>query len=385
MNELDKKILEVRESILEANSPLMLFDSDTDGTTSYLQLKKLKKSIIGYPLSKDIERQKELITGIDFDYDLVILFDIPFMEDEVLELFNGKKIIWADHHPTNSKELIEKYDILHLNPLNYDENDNRPSSFLAYRVSGLEENLFYAALGSVADFYLLDVLKDFYNKFPNEFNLLFKITDEKRVEIFDFIDKYPFNDEKTRDERAYWIKYLTYGSRLIEWKNLIDFLYKLKDKEEMIRALRMIEKMSPIDIRVEMNCGKGILFEDYIHMTKKYKKILKKALDKAKERYFIFEYKSGLGYTKTLSEELSFLLEKTDVVLVCFIKDGGSSYHCSIRGKNTIVNEIVVDAINGLDGRAGGHPYAAGVSVSKEDFPVFKERTVKKLSEIFDL
>lgn len=386
MNDFEKTILFLKKEIQEANSSIMFFDSDTDGMTSYLQLKKLNKNIIGFPFKKDLEKQIELINSIEKDFDTVIIFDIPFMFDEVLELLKDKKIIWVDHHPNNSKTQIEKYNILHLNPLNFDKDDNRPSSYMAYRICDMKENLFYATLGSVSDFFLLsDIIKELYKYDLYLFNLLLNIPEEKRVELFEFLDNVAFNDIEKRDEISSWIRYLTYECGIIKWKTFFDFLYKLEKNDDIINSVRNIEKLSPIELKAEMVAGKGVPFEDFQAISKKYSKLYKKAVERAKGRYFIYEYGGSMGFTKTLSEELAYNLKDVDIICVSFLKTDKDHYNCSIRSRNTIINTIVSECMKGLDGRGGGHPYACGVNITKTDYPVFIKRFEMKIREILKI
>ena len=46
------------------------------------------------------------------------------------------------------------------------------------------------------------------------------------------------------------------------------------------RALRMLTKLSPLDIIGEVGAGKGFLFEDYSLFMSKQKKHMKKAIEK---------------------------------------------------------------------------------------------------------
>lgn len=377
---MNEKIAQIREKISNAKKPLMLFDSDTDGSTSYLQLKNVFKNITGFPLNKEFEKQKKLIEQIHFEYDLVIIFDLPYLHDEFLDLFENIEIIWVDHHPTNSKEQIKKYKITHFNPLDYDLNDNRPACFWSYKIADNLDNLWLIALGSVADFFLLDILVDFYNFDKSRFNQLFKISDEKREQLFKFILDYEFNNEHTRKIREDWIEELTYGCGISEMKNFFDFIYRLDTFEEVNSAFREIEKLDLIELKTQISAGAGI-FEDYSSMTSKYKKILKKALEKEEKDFYFYEYIGKTSFAKTLSEEIKYRFKNSKVVGVCFKKKGGNIYTGSFRSNSYTVNKLLEDATKGLDGRGGGHPFAAGCVISANDYEIFKKRIFDTLGK----
>ena len=283
---LENQIKKIREVIENSKNPVMFFDCDTDGATSYLQLKNVFSKIKGFPMLKDFKKQKELVANnLNQEVDLLIIFDIPYLLDDFLKLVRitnpNCKIAWVDHHPTNSKELIDKYNILHLNPLNYDKNDNRAASYLSYLISGkIEKNLEFAVLGSVADFYLLDIIKELEYSNKRTFKILFpNLDNSKKEELFDFIDKYKFNDKRVMKQREYWIRYLTYGAGLIKLKNFFDFLFKFKEDGDTLRAFKYIEKLSLFNLNIEINANKEFLFENYSNLMKKYSPILDKAIN----------------------------------------------------------------------------------------------------------
>ena len=359
----------------------MFFDCDTDGGTSYLQLKKVFPQIVGFPMNKDLEKHKRLVEKVSEKTDLIIVFDVPFFFDEILESLKGKKIVWIDHHPGNSLEQIKKYKITHLNPLDFDLEDNRPSSYWAYRIANSKENLFYVTLGSVSDFFLLDVIKKFHDLDRKSFDALFKISVDKKKELFKFIKIHKFNDNKSKEKREYWIRYLTYECRLIDFKNLFDLMYKLKEEENVLAAFKLIFKMTPFDLRMNINNGKGFLFEEYSLMMKKYKVLLEKAVleNKDNEKLIFFEYEGRASFTKTISEELCYKFPKHKVVMIVFKKDKSDFYSMSFRGNNFDVNELVRNSLKGLSGNGGGHKFSAGAVVKIIDFNEFKKRVFEKI------
>jgi len=238
------------------------------------------------------------------------------------------------------------------------------------------------AVGSVADFYLLEVLEKFYNYDSDLFNSIIRISENKRQELFDFIRTYGFNkgDENIKTKRENWIRYLTYECNIIELKNFFDFICRLERTSQTIKGFRILEKMNLLEIKAEISAGKGFMFEDYALMMEKYKEVLKKALSKKKDDFFFFDYIGKTSYSKTLSEELSYKLSDSKVIGVCFKKPNKDRYSCSFRGRDFVVNKMVEDCLKGLNGRGGGHPFAAGVSLHMDDYAIFKRR----LNDYFD-
>lgn len=378
---MDNKLSQIRDKIKSAKKPLMLFDADADGSTSYLQLKNVFSNICGFPFNKDLDKQQKLLEFIDFNYDLVIIFDIPYLHDEFLDLLSKVDIIWVDHHPTNDIEQIKKYNIMHFNPLDYNKEDNRPACFWSYKIADSLDNLWLVSLGSVSDFFLLDVIVDFYNFDKSRFNILFKITEQRREMLFKFILDYNFNNENTRQIREDWIQELTYSCGVSEMKNFFDFICRLDNTQDILKAFRLIEKLDLIGLKTEISAGKGFIFEDYCEMITKYKKILKKALDKGEKKFYFYEYSGKISFAKTLSEEIKFRFKNTSVVGICFKKIGGNIHTGSFRSHNFLVNDLLERATKGLDGRGGGHNFAAGCVISNKDYEIFKRKIFDIIEE----
>lgn len=352
----------------------MFFDSDADGVTSYIQLKKAFPKIKGMPYPHGIRNSTPEFLEQFKNNDLIIVFDIPVLKEDFFETFKDKKVIWADHHPTNDKKLVKKYNVLHINPLNHDKNDNRPSSYLAYLVANIENNLFYATMGSVSDFFILDVIIDLYEFNRKQFNLLFELDDEMREEIFSFIRKYSFKDKKTREKREYYIRYLTYNANVILYKNLIAFIFKL-DKTRINEAIDVVLKTRPENLKSEIMAGKKFPFDEYQGIALEYKNRSKIANSKFKDEQIIFyEYKGEHGFSSPLSEEIMHKKPKAQMVAVCFKKSGKPFWQCSFRGRDIQVNKVIDEAMKDLDASGGGHPYAAGVRVHRDSFDEFKKR-----------
>lgn len=383
---LNEKIKEFRDEIKKSKKPIMFYDTDTDGVTSYLQLKNKFKKIKGFPLPKDFIVQEKIVKNITSENDLIIIFDIPLLSEKFIKMTKGKRILWADHHITKNKILAKKYNINYLNPLDYDTNDNRPCTYISYLIADIKKNLPLIALGSIADFFLLDILPQLYSYKKKEFNALLEIDETKRKELFKFIKEYSFNDPKSSDERNNWIRYLTYDAKAIEIKNLIDFLFKLENDEDTILAIKKLENITLQEIKSLINAEKGFPYEEYSNLKKKYKDILKKALEqKHDENLFLFEYSGKKSYTKTISEEICYRFQKTKVIAISFTKNNSQSYSCSFRGNKYNVNKLVTKALEGLNGRGGGHPFAAGVRIDKNDYTKFKEKVKQLINNNKDL
>lgn len=378
---VSSKIGKIRELLEESSKSLIFFDVDCDGIMSYFQLKERFPNLVGIPFPKDDEVVLARVSELNLDeFDLVLFFDTPVVSDEVFFKLKDKKVVWVDHHIGNSKEIIKEYNILHLNPLDYDELDSRPSCFWAYLIADLKTNLQRVVFGSISDFYLLDLIVDLYEFEKDKFDEILKISDEKRDEIFDFIRNNEFKDLNVVDKRSEYIKFLTYDCGLINFKNLFDFLPKLGELEEVEKAVKIIEKLSFFDLRVEISSGKGFLFEDFEGFSSKLRVLMKKALSDCKEDYLVFSKVAKTSYSRQISEEVMYR-KNLKASMVCFKKPGKDFYSCSLRGNGFDVKNFLDGSLNDLEGGGGGHQFSVGCAVHKKDFDVFKRRFVENFED----
>lgn len=373
----EKDIKKARDLISSANKILMFYDTDCDGSTSYFQLKNTFESVVGFPLTKDSLNQIDFFNtlGVD-DYDLVVIFDIPFLTKDFFDYFKDKKILWADHHPSNDSNLIKEHgDCLNLNPLNYDLEDSRSSSYLAYRICNKKENLFYATIGTLGDIALLDIIIDLYDYNRKQFNLLFnKLPDKKRKEIFDFIKNNDFKYEGKIKEKMEYVYYLGYMCGHQRFKNLIDFMYKIEDSK-IVKALNILAKLPIEELVLNLNLNDKFPFDEYYKIKEEYEILRNKAIKtKLKKNILFFEYESDVGFSMTLSDEMNYKFSSANYVVMAHIRKDKERVQCSFRSWGTNVAEIASKAGEGLDVRSGGHPNACGARISLNDYEIFKKR-----------
>ena len=383
----DESIIRAREMINNCKNPIVFFDKDSDGSMSYLQLRKTFSQIkVGFPLGKEDDSQNEGMNEIFDEYDLIIFFDTPFVKSEFFEVIGDRQVLWVDHHKRYNDEILEKYsNVFFLNPLDFNKYDSRCSSYIAYLICDDELNLKYSVLGSVGDFYLLDVFVKLYEKDRDSFNALFKITDSLREEIFDFVSKYSYleMEDSVYLKRREYIQKLWYDCDFILFKFFFDVMYKLDDSRMCFRALKQIEKMSLAEFRLELLEGKVGIFEKFSRVYKEYKEVFEKISKNVVEGEIVHLEHSNtiISYNRQLSEEFAYRLKKSDVLFLSYTKDDRDIVSGSFRSREFDVASLIARSLKGLEGQGGGHVNSAGFIVKKSDFETFKNRVMKEFEK----
>jgi hypothetical protein len=383
-----QQLLSLFESELKnAKKPFLFHDCDCDGTYSYLQLKKANKNLRASSISKSRDVQIRVFEeNVMEENDVIFFFDTPQIEEDLIKELQtqmpNRKIFIVDHHENRLQELVEKYNLIYFNPLNFDKKDSRPSCFWANKVTNMEENLVSMVIGSVSDFFLLDVVNELEKQDRKTFDFLFNIPKEKQDEILEFIKKYEFNDDSVQEKRANLIQMIFYETNLGKIRALVDFLYKLKSESHK-DAISIIEKTPLHELVISIDAGQGFLFEDFYLFQKKQKKLVEKALEKNKGKEFvIFEHKGKTSYNRQLSEELLYRIPETKVMWLIFKKMESDWTSCSFRARFPyVINTAISDSLEGLKGQGGGHPQSGGCAVNLKDFDTFKERFEKKIND----
>ncbi len=104
-----------------------------------------------------------------------------------------------------------------------------------------------------------------------------------------------------------------------------------------------------------------------------YDKLLetaKKHITKEKLAYFIYPA-SKTSYTSDLSNELIYTYPDKIIIVG---RETKGEIKMSVRSMGIKLPEILNEALQGMEGHAGGHDYACGCSVKKERYQEFIEK-----------
>jgi len=305
----------------------IFFDNDVDGLMSCLivfnSLKKLNKKVKCESI-KEREKLGEIIKNLKNKNLLYIFLDLA-LKEEFLKIIreNEIKVLWIDHHKI---EVFSTKGILYVNPLLISKKFYIPTSAITYLIfekfAFIKENLFYAAIGIIADKGYEDcksILKSASLKFG------------KNIEEFEILAK-------------------KVNSLFILNKEVEKFLNKFKnikyfESKELEKSFEKVEK----EIKKELK-----------NFEKRKIKI---------KNFLIYKIKSKLKIRSTLA---SILAEKfkNEIIIIC--EEKRNKIRMSLRTNNQkidlleILKNLKINFIN-----FGGHKNACGAVINKKDFKNF--------------
>lgn len=328
---------EIKKYLDSSENPLVFFDDDSDGLASFLLIYKYLNRGRGIVVNRPTVDESYVKKVDEYKPDLVIVLDKHNIEQDFVDKINIP-VIWIDHHP-----IVDIKGVKYFNPKLYDLKDY-PTSYWCYELT--KENLWIAMIGIMADWSLAH-LDDFRKEYP------------------DLIDKevYEPND-------------LYFGTKFGILAKLFTFILNGKSQEVKKYINVMTRINNPYEILDKTTPNGKYIYERFEKMNKKYQKILEDAMNNSiiTKNILIYTYSKETSFTAILANELMHNF-KDKIIFVAREKDGRMkmsirSYHKS----KIILPPLVNKAIEGLNGRSGGHDHACGGDIDKEDFKKFIDR-----------
>ena len=337
----DAQLDEIRGYLDKAENPLIFFDEDPDGLCSYLLLRKYMDKGKGIIVKRSRDMAEIYVRKVkEYSPDIVFILDIFDVNQEFIDNVNVP-IVWIDHHP-----IVNRKGVKYFNPKVNDAQDNRPTTYWCYKVT--KKNLWLAVVGTISDWYIPEFIKDFIKEYP------------------DLLDK----DVKDPAEA-------NFKQPISELIKIFHFILKGKANEALRNANILLKIENPYEIlRQETSRGKFI-YRYAQKIGKPYDSILKSALEiKPKGKLHLFTYPHGaISYTSYLSNNVSAILKDRFVIIA---REHEGEMKMSLRSGKIEVIPILEKALKNVRGYGGGHLYAAGANVKKEDFPKFIDK-IKEL------
>ncbi len=347
-----RKAVDFLKEIKDKDNVIIIFHNDTDGAVSAALLMKLLKSVENVPdlISQPMPINENLVQKIKTYMPTKIIFvDLAVDQQSEIakELSEFCNILVIDHHVPlknlNSRKII------HINPV-FDQKDiYQSASYLTYklcnRIIDMKKWLWLAGLGILGDYNLEDS-KDVVEEIENAYEGIKQTGIEESI-LAD-IDNMILATKATKKLTLEQIVYV------LNEMELPEDIRTVKNGDKMIKAFELIE-------------------------TEKRNFLSEAESTQGNNSFILFELKTKYNLRSPLATELS---EKHPKKFVGVYQHIGAKIKVSARfqkGRNVI--DILKAAGKGLAAVSGGHPAAAGATVSEKDWPVFKEQLTGVLKE----
>ncbi len=334
-------IIFLRNELASAQNPLFFYDGDCDGLTAFLLLYRLHFRGKGIALTTTSTLDEKFLRKVEeLAPDKIFVLDVPLVQQEFVDKAK-KPIFWIDHHPPQQRKNVHYFNPRLKDPLAY-----LPTSRMAWQVSQKPEDLWIATAGSLGDYHLPDFLEQFITRYPSFLSekhdlttIVFKQPVSKLVKFFFFIQKGP--------------------------------------SAEVRKSIKILTRITSLEEIFQQTSTPGkYLYQRFEKIDHKYETLLaqaKKAATKAKLLLFYYT-EDQWSFTANVANELS-AQHPEKVVLIVRKKSG--EMKCSLRGKNVL--EPLQKALQGIDGRGGGHPDACGAVIKEKDWDRFLEQFKKEI------
>jgi single-stranded DNA-specific DHH superfamily exonuclease len=347
---------ELRDELLSAKRPLIFFDDDTDGSSSYVLiykfLKQYNEDIKGVIVKSSPELKDPVFLKKSEEYnpDKVFVLDKPLISQEFIDDLH-KPVVWLDHHP-----LQQRRGVKYFNPLKHKSakfaHDTRPTTYWAYKLVEKErpQDMWIAMVGCVGDYFIPEFHKKFTKEYPdlmpknlkikNPGTVLFETKLGLLCKIINFNLKYPTTDAMTA------VKILT----------------RIEDPHEIL------DQSTP--------AGKYI-YKKYLFFNEIYERA-KSSIVVTEDPLVVFEYEDKYSLTSDLSNELMYM-HPDKIILIARLK--GGEYKCSFRSTDLAIRPILEKALVGVDGYGGGHERACGGAIKTHDWDKFLENLRREIGK----
>lgn len=331
----EAELEELRDELRTAHKPLIFYDGDPDGLSSFLLLYRFIREGKGIAVKGQSELDASFFRKVEeFSPDKIFVVDIPVIHEDFHEKVLQSRIptIWIDHHDPKQMTGIK-----YFNPRLYDKDAYIPTSYICF--NAVQQDLWIGAIGVAGD-----------GLFP-------PFADE-------IIKKYPGllpEDVNTADE-------ILLKSKLGKLIKVFSFILNGKTTEtnKCVNALTRIK--TPYEI-LEQNTPAGkFVFQRYMKFKKKFDELMEKASKTEGDDILVFIYTSDISFTKDIANELSYKFPDK-IIIVGRKKDGWIKM--SLRAKKMVIPPVLAKSLEGIDGYGGGHEHACGACVSTANFERF--------------
>ena len=329
---------QIREELDSCKNPIFFFDDDPDGLCSFLLLYRYLREGHGFVVKTHPNLNADYAKKIEaYSADKAFVLDVANVDQDFIDACKVP-VIWIDHHGP-----YERTNVKYFNPRLVKRDSNIPTTYMCYQVVKLD--LWIAALGCIADYYMPDFIDEFGKEYPELINKGGKAT----------------------------VGSLYFDSKLGELIKAFSFCLKGKTTE-VTSCMKVLTRInSPFEILNQETAQGKFIFKRYEKINGLYNEMLNNALAVEKEgKLLVFTYADDkMSFTGDLANEMLYRFPGR-IILIGRKKD--DEVRMSIRSSNIQIPRILEKCLVGLEGYGGGHEYACGANVKQKDFEEFVKR-----------
>jgi single-stranded DNA-specific DHH superfamily exonuclease len=343
-----KELEDLKKEIYSCSKPIIFFDDDPDGLSSFLIYYKAMGEGKGVPIkSSPVLDTSFTKKATEYSPDKVFILDKAVVDQEFIDSLKGTPAVWVDHHTP-----LKLHGVKYFNPRVHTPEEHKPTAYWCYVSADNDKFLWIATVGCVADWYIPEFLDEFIKKYPDILDkkyddpgkIIFETTLGKLVKIFSFCLK-----------------------------------GKISDVIKLMKVLTRIK--SPYEIlRQETPQGKFI-YKYYEKINNMYEEVLKEAMAQVSDdKILLYRYEdSKMSFTADMSNEL--LHHYPDKITI-IARERNGEMKCSLRSGKYKIAPMLKKAMEGIDGRGGGHEYACGAAIKSKDFNRFLEQMRAEIKKV---
>ncbi|MBU0758235.1 MAG: DHH family phosphoesterase [Nanoarchaeota archaeon] len=330
---------EIKKEADTSSYPLIFFDDDADGLSSFLMLYKYIGDGTGVIIkTTPIIDDKFIKKAKETDCDKIFILDIAEVKQEFIESVSTK-IVWVDHHQPQAM-----HGITYFNPSNYIKN-SRPASYMMYK--SLKNSIWLAAAGCIGDWYIPDFIKEFAKEYPDLW------------------------DENIKEPDA-----ALFSTKIGLLAKVFNFMLKGTTKDAMVCVKIMTRIKSPYEILDQTTAQGKFIWKKFMKINTIYERLISEASE-ADGKILTYIYQGhNMSLTSDLSNEL--LYRNPDKVIIVGRERNGE-LKLSFRAKDVNILKLAQNAMEGTTGFCGGHNQACGGMVKRADFESFLKKVQASL------
>ncbi|MEM3373626.1 MAG: DHH family phosphoesterase [Candidatus Woesearchaeota archaeon] len=347
----DDDLEEIRNALINSARPLIFFDDDPDGLSSFLQFYKLNTESKGIIYKSSGALDTQFLKKVsEYQPDNIFILDVAEVSQDFLDKVHN--VYWIDHHSP-----LERKNVHYFNPMILSKGkDNRPISYWAWKIT--QKSNWLALVGCVGDWFIPeDIRNEFKKESENNFN---------------YTDLFP--DEITKPEDA------LFKTKIGKLARIFSFVLKGTTKEAMSCVKTLTRINDPYEILDQKTSQGKYIYKKYEKINKIYQEI-KNSIKPIDNNLLLYIYSDEkMALTSDLSNEI--LYENPDKFIIIGRERNGD-IKCSLRSAKYEVLPILEKSLKGINGFGGGHLHACGANIKKNDFEKFIENIKYYLSKLY--